>query len=58
MADAMASPPYSNKARTYLIPVCTVAAIALVLVITRVYTRLARTGRLHLDDWLIVVAEV
>ncbi|EAT81286.1 hypothetical protein HBH56_131940 [Parastagonospora nodorum] len=57
MADVTPNSPYSNKAGTYLIPVCTVAAIALVLVVIRVYTRLSRTGRLHLDDWLIVVAE-
>jgi hypothetical protein len=58
MANTTAMPPYSNKAGTYLIPVCTVAAVALALVVARVYTRLSRTGRLHLDDWLIVVAEV
>jgi hypothetical protein len=58
MADAMANTPYSNKAGTYLIPVCTFAAIALALVVARVYTRLRRTGKLYLDDWLIVVAEV
>jgi hypothetical protein len=61
MADPLSTmtlPPYSNKAGTYLIPVCTLAAVALVLVVARVYTRLSRTGKLHLDDWLIVVAEV
>jgi hypothetical protein len=61
MVDAtstVAIPPYSNKAGTYLIPVCTTAAIAFVLVVARVYTRLSRTGQLHLDDWLIVFAEV
>ncbi|KAF2820351.1 hypothetical protein CC86DRAFT_119975 [Ophiobolus disseminans] len=60
MADpltTMALPPYSNKAPTYLIPVCTLAAIALALVVARVYTRVSRTGKLYLDDWIIVVAE-
>ncbi|KAH7394486.1 hypothetical protein BKA66DRAFT_410867 [Pyrenochaeta sp. MPI-SDFR-AT-0127] len=54
----MVLPPYSNKAGTYLIPVCTVGAVALLLVITRIYTRLTRTKRLYLDDWLIVIAEL
>jgi hypothetical protein len=58
MASTSAMPPYTNKAKTYLIPVCTVAVVALALVVARVYTRLSRTSRLHLDDWLIVVAEV
>ncbi|KAH7086560.1 hypothetical protein FB567DRAFT_73968 [Paraphoma chrysanthemicola] len=57
MASTPAMPPYSNKAGTYLIPVCTVAAVAFALVVARIYTRLSRTGRLYLDDWLIVVAE-
>ncbi|KAF2853434.1 hypothetical protein T440DRAFT_515576 [Plenodomus tracheiphilus IPT5] len=57
MADATALPPYSNKSSTYLAPVVTLGVIALALVVTRIYTRLTRTGRLHADDWLIVVAE-
>ncbi|CAO2657949.1 Nn.00g072090.m01.CDS01 [Neocucurbitaria sp. VM-36] len=60
MADsssAMVIPPYSNKAPTYLIPVCILGVIALVLVIARIYTRVTRTKRLYLDDWLIVIAE-
>jgi hypothetical protein len=54
----MEAPLYSNKAGTYLGPVCTLAAITLALVIARIYTRLRRTGSLYLDDWLIVIAEV
>lgn len=52
-------PAYSsNKAGLYLIPVCTLGAVALALVVARIYTRLRRTGRLYLDDWLIIAAEV
>lgn len=59
MADASNAPAYSsNKAGLYLKPVCTLGAVALTLVIARVYTRLRRTARLHLEDWLIVAAEV
>lgn len=61
MADAtttMAIPPYSNKIGIYLIPVCIFGAIALPLVVARIYTRVTRTKRLYLDDWLIVIAEV
>lgn len=59
MADAVNVPAYSsNKAGLYLIPVCTLGAVALALVVARICTRLRRTRRLYLDDWLIVVAEV
>lgn len=54
----MVIPPYSNKAGTYLIPTCILGAISLVLVITRIYTRVTRTKKLYLDDWLIIIAEV
>ncbi|KAH9863839.1 hypothetical protein J1614_009771 [Plenodomus biglobosus] len=57
MADAMALPPYSNISPTYLAPVVTLGVIALMVVVARIYTRLTRTGKLHADDWLIVVAE-
>ena len=58
MAITMETLSYSNKAGTYLIPVCILAVISLILVIARICTRLNRTGALYLDDWLIVVAEV
>jgi hypothetical protein len=61
MADATSSvaiPPYSNIAGLYLIPVCTVAAVALVIVVARIYKGVSRTGGLYIDDWLIVCAEV
>ncbi|KAJ4991001.1 hypothetical protein SVAN01_03572 [Stagonosporopsis vannaccii] len=59
MADAINAPAYSsNKAGLYLIPVCTLGAVALALVVARIYTRLRRTTKLYLDDWLIVAAEV
>ncbi|KAJ4366233.1 hypothetical protein N0V83_007869 [Neocucurbitaria cava] len=57
MADATVTTPYSNKAPTYLIPVCILGLLALVLVIARIYTRVTRTKRLYLDDWLIIIAE-
>ena len=58
MNSAIAIPPYTNNSSIYLIPVTLLGAIALVLVILRIYTRVARTRRLHLDDWLIIVGEV
>ena len=59
MADGGNVPAYSsNKADLYLIPVCTLGVLALALVIARIYTRLRRTAKLYLDDWLIVAAEV
>ncbi|KAF2622992.1 hypothetical protein BU25DRAFT_442841 [Macroventuria anomochaeta] len=59
MADAVNVPGYSsNKAGLYLIPVCTLGTVALALVVARIYTRLRRTGKLYLDDWLIVAAQV
>lgn len=61
MADTTSSvaiPPYSNIAGLYLIPVCTVAAVALFMVVARIYTGVSRTGRLYIDDWLVVCAEV
>ncbi|KAF1851479.1 uncharacterized protein K460DRAFT_362218 [Cucurbitaria berberidis CBS 394.84] len=57
MATTMVIPPYSNKVATYLVPVCILGAIALLLVIARIYTRVTRTKRLYLDDWLILMAE-
>lgn len=58
MATSMTMPAYSNNRLMYLIPVPIFAAIGLVLVVLRVYTRLTRTKKLYLDDWLIIVAEV
>ncbi|KAJ4356879.1 hypothetical protein N0V95_002970 [Ascochyta clinopodiicola] len=59
MAGGTNVPAYSsNKAGLYLYPVCILGVIALALVVARTYTRLRRTGRLYLDDWLIVAAEV
>jgi cytochrome b561 len=59
MANTGNVPAYSsNKAGQYLIPVCTLGAVALALVVARIYTRLRRTRKLYLDDWLIVAAEV
>ena len=59
MADAGNVPAYtSNKAGLYLIPVCTLSVFALALVVARIYTRVRRTAKLYLDDWLIVAAEV
>ncbi|KAF1835310.1 hypothetical protein BDW02DRAFT_466481, partial [Decorospora gaudefroyi] len=52
-----ALPPYSNKAAIYLGPVVSFGVVALLLVIARIYTRLTRTGKLYLDDWLILAAE-
>jgi hypothetical protein len=57
MAGSAAMPPYSNKAALYLGPVVSFGLVALFLVIARIYTRLQRTGKLHVDDWLIVIAE-
>jgi hypothetical protein len=59
MADAVNVPvDSSNKSGLYLYPVCTLGAIALVLVVGRIYTRLRRTRILYIDDWLIIAAEV
>jgi hypothetical protein len=59
MADGANVPSYSsNKAGLYLYPVCTLSAVALVLVVARICTRLRRSKKLHIDDWLIVAAEV
>ncbi|KAI4706641.1 hypothetical protein J4E89_008708 [Alternaria sp. Ai002NY15] len=57
MADPMAAVPYSNKAAIYLGPVVSFGVVALFLVIARIYTRIQRTGKLLLEDWIIVVAE-
>jgi hypothetical protein len=57
MSDPMALPPYSNKAPVYLAPAITFGVIALFLVVVRIYTRVNRTGKLAIDDWLILVAE-
>ncbi|KAH7112536.1 hypothetical protein B0J11DRAFT_498144 [Dendryphion nanum] len=57
MATMMKVPPYSNIITLYLVPVCILAVITLPLVVTRIYTRLTRTKKLYLDDWLILVAE-
>ncbi|KAL6708863.1 hypothetical protein ACN47E_002270 [Coniothyrium glycines] len=48
---------YSNKSPLYLGPVITLGVLSLSLVVARIYTRLTRTGKLHLDDKLILVAE-
>jgi hypothetical protein len=34
------------------------APLALGLCVTRVYTKLKRTGKLHIEDWTIIAAEV
>ena len=57
MTDSAVIPPYSNKAATYLGPIVSFGIVAFFLVIARIVTRLQRTGKLHLDDWLIVIAE-
>ncbi|KAF2677065.1 hypothetical protein K458DRAFT_481576 [Lentithecium fluviatile CBS 122367] len=57
MSSTAVKPPYSNIAYQYMVPVWILGAIALGLVIARIYTRLRRTGSLHPDDWLIVFAE-
>lgn len=57
MSDSAAIPPYSNKAAIYLGPIISFGIVALFLVIARIYTRLKRTQRLQIDDWLIVIAE-
>lgn len=49
---------YSSIVGLYLIPVAILAPIALGLCVTRIYTRLRRTGKLHIDDWTIIAAEV
>jgi hypothetical protein len=49
---------FSSNAGLYLIPVAILAPLALGLCATRVYTKLKRTGRLHIDDWTIIAAEV
>jgi len=59
MADTVdVSAHSSSNAGLYLIPVCTLGAVALALVVARVHTRLGRIAKLYLDDWLIIVAEV
>ncbi|KZM28170.1 uncharacterized protein EKO05_0003596 [Ascochyta rabiei] len=59
MPDAGNLPAYSsNKAGLYLYPVCILGVVALALVVVRTYIRLRRTGKLYLDDWLIVAAEI
>ena len=60
MADATAvqMPPYSNNSGLYMIPVGTLAALSLILVVLRIYTRRRRVGKLYIDDQLIIVAEV
>jgi hypothetical protein len=57
MADSKAMPPYSNKAPLYLRPIVSFGVVALFLVITRIYTRLRRARKPHIDNWLIVIAE-
>ncbi|KAF2258404.1 hypothetical protein CC78DRAFT_115911 [Lojkania enalia] len=49
--------PNSNNIALYLVPVCILSAIALCLCVLRIWTRLRRTGRLYVDDWIIIVAE-
>ncbi len=57
--DGDVSPaPDTRFAPTYLIPCGVLAAIALGLCSTRIYTRVRPVPRLTLDDYLIVVAEV
>jgi hypothetical protein len=53
----MATTPYSNKAAIYLGPVVSFGVVAFFLVVARIYTRIKRTGKLFLDDWIIVIAE-
>lgn len=50
--------PNSNNSNLYIIPVSIVLPIALVLVIARLWSRVKRTKKLYIDDWLILVAEV
>jgi len=57
MSTPIAIPPFSDKSAIYLGPVISSGVIALFLVVARIYTRLDRTGKLQLDDWLIIFAE-
>lgn len=57
MSSSIATPPYSDKSAIYLGPIISFGVVALFLVIARIYTRLHRTGKLQLDDWLILFAE-
>lgn len=56
--SSVATPPYTNNSATYLVPVTILGVVALITVILRVYTRIARTRRLYSDDWLVVAGEV
>lgn len=55
---AAAPNPSSNISNQYIIPVSILLAIALVIFVLRIWTRLTRTRKLYLDDWLIILAEV
>ncbi|KAL7780332.1 hypothetical protein CFE70_010354 [Pyrenophora teres f. teres 0-1] len=57
MPTPITVPPYSDKIAIYLGPVISFGVIAFFLVVARIYTRLGRTGKLQLDDWLILFAE-
>jgi hypothetical protein len=52
------SMPDTNFAPKYLIPCGVLAAIALGLCTTRIYTRLRPVNFLTWDDYLITIAEV
>ncbi|KAF2713930.1 hypothetical protein K504DRAFT_530833 [Pleomassaria siparia CBS 279.74] len=47
---------HSSNIGLYLIPVCILAPLVLGLCVTRIYTRLARTKGLALDDWTVAAA--
>ena len=57
-SSAATTPGPANNSYLYLVPTTIFVAIALVLVIIRIWTRLERTKRLYADDWLILIAEV
>lgn len=54
---AVAAKPGSNIAYQYIIPVSILIVIAFVVFVLRIWTRLTRTRKLYLDDWLIILAE-
>jgi hypothetical protein len=54
----MTQPPNTTAALTLLIPCGIAYAIACILLFSRIYARVFITRRVHIDDYLIIVAGV